>query len=534
MFSCYTSLFLFVFCFINSILEMSVLSSYDCLGSDEIVTYDILNYIARMQKHPFCPGHLRKWDVHGCVAADVSFDIAKRHVDNYLARQARIIPLRDTLDVALVETSVTLNPTGVVTMTEEKSSLALPLQCGYFVSEDRVHDVKKSWLADAVAYQMMGTSESDGLSKCRVTSLDESELNLASQAFEVDLPVAFTNVPTDNAATLFSLFETDVGDAVVDTMICQMNNIDIPSENPVRQSLQLVQGENEFYNLYDKHRRMRDVDFRSKLTSGYYFGSMSPGLERVVSLLVDILDYSYRVRENRIIFHFGEVNTALYALLSANGMNVFVIGGNLFDSHYTTLNSVDWSYDPRCRGAILYLSEAFDNSTPVHPKGKATVNHGHSSLLRGMSRRGFNKKFLKYIGGQWKLKLTHVYLRDYMEHVINYILPSTDAHRGIVMICTTPITNPRWTVKSLFWRANVANKYRTAFPIHRATFGAQDPYAPLSWKFGVQLVCGVIDRRKSTQKCFDGKFDRDKEIEMCRRRSNWFLLGGKICESGIG
>jgi len=517
-------------------MDLSYLPNF--LGSVSSEKYDILNYVARVQKHVFCPGHLKKWDIRGCEPAAVSFDVAKAEIDKYLRLQATKVPLREVLDVALVKSAAVLSPEGVKLIDASQTEVDAPLVDGYFVPIGRESDIQNSRTADAVAFQMTDTTTDElGIRGCCVTRDDETSLGLARQTFQVNVPVEFTSNPVNNATALFNLFNDSIGEEIAHGMCAQVytqlgtdesflnvGGADDASDDIVplcvtnlHQSVSSVYNEMDFYVAYERHRLIRGADNESGLTSGYYFGAMSPGLDRLVSLLVDILDYSYRLKEKKIVFHNAEVSTVLYAMLAANGMTVFVVNGGSGASYYTSIEPLNWASDIRCEGAILYVAEAITSQIPYFSYKKGSrMRKKKTKALIGLTKSEFMSRFSSYIDGRWRLKLTHVYLRDYMDEIVDHLLPSTLAHRGVVMLCNTPLRQHDWTIKKLFSRAFIANKYKTAFPIHRVTFGSQDPCRPLSWVIGVRLVSGIMNTRKQTRKVIINYEDRDRLVELCR------------------
>jgi len=488
-------------------------------GEIQKTTYDILNYIARVQQDPFCAGYLKNWDVRGMAPASVSFAVAKSQIDLFLNSQVKIVPLREVLDAALVKGTAVLSMGGATLIDSEKVETKAVLSAGYFMPVGREADRLPSWIADASAFQLTDATEKTqlGMKGQTVVAGCEAKLHMAEQSFDADVPAGFTNNPVKNATALFNLFKNKasgqfnhnlelmhaqmatkwnlrslrpVASGVVppvldDYIVVENGKKFLPTPSLALQPGKVCTEEVGFYKYLSHHRLIRGADKASALTSGYYFGAMSRSLDQTLWLATDILEFSRHMKRDSIVFSHGEVSQTIYAMLRANGMKVYVIRSTpVVSPFFTVVDPAKWTANPDLANAIFYSTKATGESAPtVTKKG-----------LVGMDKSQFQSFFDSFVTDLTigLIRLTHVYLRDYMESKLTYMLPSVHVHAGHAMMASVPIfEKASYTMAGLFARASMANKYKTAFPVRRVTYSVQDPYRPLVLLTGIKIVSGA-------------------------------------------
>jgi len=488
-------------------------------GDIQKTTYDILNYVARVQQDPFCAGYLKKMDVRGMAPASVSFAVAKAQIDSFLNSQVKIVPLREVLDTALVKGSAVLSMGGATLIDSEKVETKATLSAGYFMPAGREADRLPSWIADASAFQLTDATEKTqlGVKGQTVVAGCETKLHMAEQSFDADVPAGFTNNPVKNATALFNLFKSKapgqfnhnlelmhaqmaskwnlrslrpVASGIVppvldDYIVVENGKRFLPTPSLALQPGKVCTEEIGFYKYLSQHRLIRGADKASTLTSGYYFGAMSRSLDQTLWMVTDILEFAHHMKRDSIVFSHGEVSQTIYAMLRANGMKVYVIRSTpVVSPFFKVVDPAKWIEEPDLANAIYYSTKATGESAPtVTRKG-----------LVGMDKNQFESFFESFVTELTlgMIRLTHVYLRDYMESKLIYMLPSVHVHAGHAMLASVPLfEKAAYTMAGLFARATMANKYKTAFPVRRVTYSVQDPYRPQVLLAGIKIVSGA-------------------------------------------
>jgi len=490
------------------------------------VEYDILNYVARLKLDPFCSSHVKTFDDRGMPPANVSIAVAKAMFNNFLASQVKECHLREVLDNALVKGSATISEGGATLVSNDGKTVNAPLNAGYFVPQGREDDRLPSWIADSVAFQMTDTVTKDVLgSKGQTIPVgEEKKLHMVEQSFDVDIPPEFSRVPLSNSRELYAFYkDPKIGSRNLVLAHAQMahkwNNRQLravskgaipvelkeyvvvesgkeflPMPSAVMQPGQVCTSEVGFYRYLERHRKLRGADNGgvSPLTSGYYFGSMSRALDQNLWLATDILEMLFKFERDTIIFTHGEVKSTIYAILHANNICVYVIrSGKVKSPYFTVLDPMTWRENRDVANAMFYMSKAIGEAAPTVTRN-GLVGQDSDSFSTYMQ-----DTFCAENGGI--IRLTHAYLRDYMEKYVGHVYPSVHAHAGHIMLCSVPMSNTPITIAKLFARATLANKYKTAFPVRRVIFGVLDQFRPKVWTTGIKLISGASCEKQTDE-----------------------------------
>jgi len=464
---------------------------------EEVREWELENYLVTLKDHLMCP----KW-VKACSidtskhdAANVTFSQALQFVREALKSGLDTCPLREVIDRCVGLNGVKISVGGAV-ISHEGETVELKSVAGYFVPQKRLGDVLNNWVGDAVAFQHTPLSKKDvGVIDRAVTPAIEKSLHLSEQSFNVGVPSQWSTDAVDNADALINMFAvkstnyyairygSDIsskwavhGQRVVVTAPPQVQDLIYENDNGTRvinipcavlQPPRVPVEELGFYKNLAAHRAVRGADknSRSRLTSGFYLGSMSRALDQTLWNAIDILAVMDASKRQSIYFATAP-NYNVVNCLMANNKTVYVqshkhLGITKFNVYRLPPNNYN--------NGLVYVDGYFGAQAPlVDKKGKVI----------GQLKEEFIKMFTSFqaFGG---FAITHVYLRDYMSEYMEYIVPSVHAHAGHVILCNTKLHPADFvTLRELFARASMANKYKTAFPVRRVPFATQDRRCP--------------------------------------------------------
>jgi len=479
---------------------------------EEVKVWELENYLATLRNSLMCPKWAKtcKVDTSGFEPARVTYSQALAFVREALVVGLDSCPLREVLDRAASIGTVKL-AMGGATVHTPKEVIELKSVAGYFVPEKRQVEVLDNWVADAVAFQQTPLSAKEvGVIDSAVTPAIEKALNLEQQSFTVGVPKQWTTDAVENSDALIDMFKRPKlayhsakyasemsahwahhgqrvvvkSDPRLDPFIYQSNDgkrvISIP--NAVTQPNLVPVEEVSFYKTLHAHRLARGADGagRSRLTSGYYIGSMSRALDQQLWQSIDLLAMC-RFFSREEIYLLDRPNYNVVNTLIANRIDVNVYSQKSFGK---TKFTVFRKAPPNYNNGLVYVDGFFGVGQPiVDKKGK----------ISGKLESEFDAEFeaFKQIDG---FAFTHVYLRNFLGKYMDYILPSVHVHAGHAIICNRMVHKETYTLKSLFARASMANKYKTSFAVRRVPFITQDRFRPkFLVKEGIVLGLSVED-----------------------------------------
>jgi hypothetical protein len=485
------------------------------------IEYTLDNYIATVLAHPMCPPYVRDMPYTPAPKAAVDYKVAITHVKRHLEKTIRDAPLRDTLDMLIATTPVVISTGGLKYVHEEKP-VTVPLIAGFFAPDARKADILPSWVADAVAFQCTSTDAklNPGVAGETVTPADEQTLQISEQSFTVTLPDVLGGNALINANSLYRFYKTpkinNKQNYALEVAHSQMagnwanrttrvargnipdylrrlaidNTIDacvLPAPVQIMQPMKVCTNDTNFYRDLTNHRNVRGSDAKagSALTAGYYLGAMSRSLDRTLWTAIDILQMMIILDRQDLVVVDKDLKLPVLAILAANDINVYVIRASKVHSKiFTCVDTTKWTSDNRLVNAVIYESKALGTEVPVYTK----------KGLSGVSETNFADMFTSFVPdkGNTQIRLTHVYLRDYHSKYLQHIWPSMHVHAGHVLFANRPLHNDAAiTIPKLFARATLANKYKTAFPVRRVTYGVIDKYRHQVLQGGVKLLSGA-------------------------------------------
>jgi len=462
---------------------------------EEVEVWELGNYLATLRKSIMCPKWAKtyKIDTTGVTPARVTYSQALDFVRNALVVGLEDCPLREVLDRAVTIGTVKL-AMGGATVHTPKEVIQLKSVAGYYVPENRQSHVLDNWVADAVSFQQTPLSKKEiGVVDNAITPAIEKSLNLSQQSFTVGVPKQWTTEAIDNSDALIELFKRPKtafqsvkyaaeissdwavhgervvvkAEAKLDPFIYNSNGKRVISIPCATTQPNLVPTEEVgFYKTLTAHRAVRGADGvgRSRLTSGYYLGSMSRALDQQLWQSIDLLTLCKTFKRDNVYMlerpNYNVVNTLL-----VNKIGVHVQSQkNLGKTKFNVFRKAPLKYN----NGLVYVDGFFGVIQPLVDK-KGSVS--------GKLESEFDAEFeaFKQIDG---FACAHVYLRNYLSKYMEYILPSSHVHAGHVIICNRKVHDSVYTLKSLFARATMANKYKTAFPVRRVPFSTQDRFCP--------------------------------------------------------
>lgn len=452
----------------------------------------------------------------GVPAANVAFKVAYAVVLEATVKSAETCHPRDMLDEQLKVSSVVLSLGGATTVTEPPVTLGVV--AGFFLPSARASDALPGWISEAVSFQHT-TKDAvvrAGTVGATMTIAQEKKLQLAQQTFVADVPSNFSGNAINNSLALYAMYKAP--------RLRNSHNYSLPlahsqiaqkwSDRSRREVIRpcpqllpyvtkdgdktylpmpvqciqnnLVVTTSQFYAALRDHRDVRGSDAKhvSALTSGYYIGTMSRALDRVIWQATDIISTARLLKATTIIFERSDINTNVIATLVANGLKVIVLTTkNIVSSLFTTMDFLTAKLPP---ASIHYASGYFTQSAPTVTK-KGIV---------GQTAEEFQTMFKNFtFEHPGVYRMTHLYLMDYHSEYIKYMLPSIHCHAGHVILCSVPIVTEPKTIVQHFARMTLSNKYKTAFAVRRAPFGVLDTSCPQVLREGLRLASCVVARK---------------------------------------
>jgi len=478
-------------------------------GVGEVQHYELEHYLARLRADFMCPKWARKCAVssEGFAPAKVTYTQALNFVREALVVGLTTCPLREVVDRAVTIGSVKLS-IGGATVHTKGDKIELTAVAGYFVPPNRVVDVLDNWAADAVSFQHTPLSKKEvGVVDNAVTPAIEKSLCLSEQNFNVGVPDNWTSDAIDNADGLLTMFQKPKlafnsakyaaemsekwkvhGERVVVKAPPQIQDKisrNVKGENVISIPCAVLQpnlvpvNELGFYKDLTKHRDVRGADGngRSRLTSGSYLGSMSRALDQQLWQSIDILHMCIVLKRRSVYFlarpNFNVVNT-----LIANEIDVHLQSHkHLGKTKFKVFRTAPAAFN----NGLAYIDGFFGITAPLVNKKNIVVGQLESEF------DDLFDAFMKLDG----YAITHVYLRDYHHKYLNYIFPSVHVHAGHIMICNRELhKGDTFTIKGLYARAAMANKYKTSFAVRRVPFITQDRLRP-EFLSNVGIVLGL-------------------------------------------
>jgi len=466
-------------------------------GVEDVQQYELEHYLARLRADFMCPKWARKCAVssEGFVPAKVTYTQALNFVRDALVVGLTTCPLREVVDRAATIGSVKLS-IGGATVHTKGDKIELTAVAGYFVPPNRVKDVLDNWVADAVSFQHTPLSKKEvGVVDNAVTTAIEKSLRLSEQSFNVGVPGNWTSDAIDNADGLLAMFQKPKlafnsakyaanmsehwkvhGERVVVKAPSQIQDKithNVKGESVIAIPCAVLQpnlvpvDELGFYKDLTKHREVRGADGngRSRLTSGSYLGSMSRALDQQLWQSIDILHMCTVLKRHSVYFlarpNFNVVNT-----LMANEIDVHVQSHkHLGKTKFKVFRTAPSAFN----NGLAYIDGFFGITAPLVNKKSSVIGQLESEF------DDLFNAFVKLDG----YAITHVYLRDYHCKYLTYIFPSVHVHAGHVMICNRELhKGDTFTIKNLYARAAMANKYKTSFAVRRVPFITQDRLRP--------------------------------------------------------
>jgi len=464
----------------------------------EATRWKLENYLAVVANHMACPTWAKAYKGRDVVSANVSYAVALEYVMREMKKGMQTCHLRETLDLAARTNHIKVSTAGA-DLIDKGATTFCPVKAGYYVMPGRDAAVLPSWVSDSVAYQMTSTVDKTmvGIEAQTMTRSSCQNLQMTQQEFRVDVPANFSHNPVDNSRALFALYERQPTDVSAVPYALPLAHAQIASNWEDRSTRKILgvphprvadyvestaDGSNflptpkmalqphsgvlteDFYRVLSEHKKRRGSDKKgvASLSAGYYFGSMSRSLDRVSTLVVDVLTAAIFFDREGVIFDGSEANHNVLVALFANSMQPYVLRTIKVESKYC--KSLNLTQDKMPKDAFQVVSNYFGDAVPtVTAKG-----------IVGQTEFEFSAKFSDFRNYPVPL-MTYVYLRNYHEEFLEYIVPSTSAHSGRVMMLNRPFVDTM-SLKQHFGRMSMANKYKTAFPVRRVTYATQDMF----------------------------------------------------------
>jgi len=222
----------------------------------------------------------------------------------------------------------------------------------------------------------------------------------------------------------------------------------------------------QFYQKLAQHRAIRGEN--DKITAGYYIAAMTRAMDKMFWEVSDIVGVC-RASSRFTVFVSSPALMKPIVMhgLVANGMNVVLRGDSSRTPMLLTQQKIFIEYAPEPpQGSIYYESVALYPAPHVN-KHQALVTLDEAQAIAKVD------SWIETGLGRDLIMMRHLYLHPWMLTHPEAILASTHAHAGHVVLAAC--SNHQWIrepdlVKKLVGRAYLANKYKTNFPVGRATF----------------------------------------------------------------
>lgn len=478
------------------------------------------NYVATCASYPHCQKWISAMHRAGVRAANVDFTVAYAFVTAAVKKTIATCHPRDVLEEQLKVGPVVLSTGGIQALDSQNVPVDhMTTSAGFFLAEDRKKDMLAAWVSEAVAFQHTPSNSKGrvGITSMTITPAIEKSLCLATQHFNVQVPSNFSDNAIANSLGLFKMYVAPKLAGKVNHTLplahSQMSSewVDhrtrVVTNPPPELHPYIVEGGDQskkllpipaicqqdgkvvttekFYRVLRDHRDVRGADSGhvSALTAGYYVGTMSRALDKLLWQVVDILTITSAFKMTSVLFERCDLNTNVAAALVSNGLTVYVSSAKPVISKLFT--SIDLTRTPHPQNCVYYSASYFTACVPtVTSKGIVGQPYSEFAALA----KQFNDSEVGF------LRMTHLYLLDYHGEFGTHIYPSIHCHAGHVIFVSKPANKEPMTMAAHFARMTLANKYKTAFPVRRLPFGVVDTRCPEVLTKGVKLASSIVSR----------------------------------------